>query len=70
MADVEIAKGYIPGSIGRVAELHGLYYHEHRRFGLFFEGKVATELAEFLGRYDEKRDGFWTISLEGRVERT
>jgi hypothetical protein len=25
MADVEIVKGYIPGSIGRVAELHGTY---------------------------------------------
>ncbi len=26
MEDVKIAKGYIPGSIGRVAELHGVYY--------------------------------------------
>jgi len=29
---------------------------------------VATELSEFLGRYDEKHDGFWTASLKGRVE--
>ena len=68
MSDVEIAKGYIPGSIGRVAELHGTYYHAQWGFGLFFEAKVATELAEFLERYDAQRDGFWTATLEGRVE--
>ena len=68
MSDVEIAKGYIPGSIGRVAELHGTYYQAQWGFGLLFEAKVATELAEFLARYDAQRDGFWTAALEGRVE--
>jgi GNAT superfamily N-acetyltransferase len=68
MPDVEISRGYIPGSIGRVAELHGTYYRKHWGFGLFFEAKVATELAEFLGRYDERCDGFWIALLEGRIE--
>jgi len=68
MSNVEMPRGYIPGSIGRVAELHGTYYNEHWDFTVFFEAKVATELSEFLGRYDEKRDGFWTASLKGRVE--
>ena len=68
MAEIKIRKGYIPGSIGRVAELHGAYYHEHWGFGLFFEVKVATELSEFLGRYDDSRDGFWTALVDGRVE--
>jgi GNAT superfamily N-acetyltransferase len=68
MSNVEIVKGYIPGSIGRVAELHGTYYHEHWDFTVFFEAKVATELSEFLTRYDEKRDGFLTASLKDRVE--
>jgi len=68
MSNVEMVKGYIPGSIGRVAELHGTYYNEHWDFTVFFEAKVATELSEFLGRYDEKCDGFWTASLKGRVE--
>jgi GNAT superfamily N-acetyltransferase len=68
MSGVEIVKGYIPGAIGRVAELHGTYYHQHWGFGLFFEARVATELSAFLGRYDEERDGFWTVSSEGRVE--
>ena len=68
MSNLEIVKGYIPGSIGRVAELHGTYYHENWDFTVFFEAKVATELSEFLTRYDEKRDGFWTASLRDRVE--
>ena len=68
MSDVEITRGYSPGSLGRVAELHGTYYHQQWGFELFFETKVATELAEFLERYEDKRDGFWTASLAGRVE--
>lgn len=64
----EIQKGYIPGAIGRVSEMHGRYYGENWGFGLVFEAKVARELAEFLNRYDEDRDGFWTIVSHGRVE--
>jgi len=68
MANIKIEKGYVPGSIGRVAELHGIYYHENWDFKFFFEAKVATEISEFLGRYNEKQDGFWTASMRGRVE--
>jgi GNAT superfamily N-acetyltransferase len=60
--------GYCPGAIGRVAEMHAAYYHRHWGFGLFFEAKVATELAEFLSRVDEERDGFWTVRSGNRVE--
>ena len=63
-----ITAGYIAGSIGRIAGLHGTYYHAHWNFGLFFEAKVATELSAFLKRYDEKRDGLWTAMMKGRVE--
>ncbi len=68
MSEVKIAKGFVPGSLGRVAELHGVYYSNSWRFGLFFEVKVAAELSEFLKRYDESRDGFWTALVDGRVE--
>ncbi len=68
MAAIQIARGYRPGALGRVAELHGAYYHDHWGFGLFFEAKVAVELAEFLTRYDERRDGFWTVAVDARVE--
>lgn len=65
---IEITRGYTPGTLGRVAELHGTYYHNHWGFGLFFEAKVAVELSDFLKRYDENRDGFWTARVGGRVE--
>lgn len=61
-------KRYIPGSIGRIAELHGTYYHEHWGFGLYFEAKVAIELADFLRRYDKYRDGIWMATVHDRVE--
>jgi GNAT superfamily N-acetyltransferase len=67
MTDLQF-QGYIPGAIGRIAELHGTYYHRHWGFGLFFEARVATELSEFLQRFDAARDGFWTLCREGRVE--
>lgn len=59
--------GYIPGAIGRVAELHSAYYYKHWGFHLFFESKVATELSEFLRRFNEARDGFWVASVENKI---
>ena len=68
MADIQIKKGYAPGAMGRISELHGVYYHKNWRFGLYFEAKVARELSEFLSRYDEKRDGIWLAMKNGRVQ--
>lgn len=68
MSEITIARGYVPGAIGRVAELNGTYYHEQWGFGLVFEAMVATDLAEFLNRCDETKDGFWTAHFKGRVE--
>ncbi len=58
MSEIKLIRGYVPGAVGRVTELHGTYYYKHWRFGLFFETKVAGDLSEFLKRYDEKREGF------------
>lgn len=68
MSEIKMVKGYVPGALGRVAELHGVYYHDHWKFGLYFEAKVAVELSEFLKRYDESRDVFWSVLVDGRVE--
>ena len=67
MPQVEI-KGYVPGAIGRIAELHALYYSREWGFGKYFEAKVAAELAEFVGRLDAAQDGLWTACLESRVQ--
>ena len=59
--------GYVPGALGKITEMHALYYHRHSNFGLFFERKVATELSEFLGRFRKTRDGFWLAMRGDRI---
>jgi GNAT superfamily N-acetyltransferase len=59
--------GYEPGAIGRITELHGTYYHEHWDLGLYFEAKVASELAAFLSRFDPSRDGIWIAKVGGEM---
>ena len=58
---------YVPGAIGRIAEMHARYYSEHWGFGKFFEAKVATELSEFVSHLDDQRDGLWTACSDNRV---
>ncbi len=53
--------GYEPGAIGRITELQARYYAEHWDLGLYFEAKAASEMAEFLGRFNPARDGFWVV---------
>lgn len=67
MNSIKLIAGYIPGAIGRVAELHGTYYSRNWDFGLFFEAKVATELSEFLNRFDKTRDGFWVAEKDKKL---
>jgi len=65
---VAVARDYLPGAIGRIAELHGTYYARHWGFGLFFEAKVATEMSAFLRAYDADRDALWLATVGGRIE--
>jgi GNAT superfamily N-acetyltransferase len=59
--------GYRPGAIGKITELHATYYHRHWHFGLFFERKVATEMAAFLGRFNPSADGFWLAVADDTI---
>jgi GNAT superfamily N-acetyltransferase len=64
---VSVEKGYIPGCIGRICELHARFYSKLVGFGLPFESRVARELAEFCTRYDGLRDGLWLAIYDGQV---
>ena len=68
MPEIKVQRDYLTGSIGRIIELHGRYYQKNWGFGAFFEIKVARELSEFMERYNNERDGFWTATLDGQVE--
>ena len=64
---MDMLSGYVPGAIGRMTELHATYYSRHWGFGLYFESKVATEMSEFLARFDGAHDGFWVLSVDGKI---
>jgi GNAT superfamily N-acetyltransferase len=65
---VTIHRGISPGAIGRIAELHATCYNPLAGFGVFFEAKVAREVAGFCERYVDTRDGLWLAILNDRVE--
>lgn len=67
MTRIHLVNGYVPGILGRITQLHAEYYNTHWEFGLFFESRVARDLAEFLERYDGARDGVWSASEKGRI---
>ncbi|MCL4249422.1 MAG: GNAT family N-acetyltransferase [Anaerolineae bacterium] len=59
--------GYTPGALGRIIELQAVYYAQHWDLGLYFEAKAATEMAEFLSRFDAERDGAWFAYVDGQI---
>ncbi|MBL8384647.1 MAG: GNAT family N-acetyltransferase [Burkholderiales bacterium] len=63
---MRIREGYVPGCIGRIAQLHATYYAAHAGFGAAFEAKVASELAAFCRDYVAGRDGLW-LATEGNA---
>jgi GNAT superfamily N-acetyltransferase len=63
----KIIAGYRPGTIGRVTELHAVYYHQHWEFGLYFEAKIATELTQFMQSFNPQCDGFWTAVIADKI---
>jgi DNA-binding MarR family transcriptional regulator/GNAT superfamily N-acetyltransferase len=62
--EIQIVRGYRPGVVARVTEMHINYYHRHSGFGQFFESKVAGGLAEFCGRLDKSQNAIW-LALDG-----
>ncbi len=57
--DIQLHSGYLPGAIGKIAQLHASFYARHSGFGVEFEAKVASELAGFCTSMDSNRDGIW-----------
>jgi GNAT superfamily N-acetyltransferase len=58
LQDIEI-KGYYPGVVGKITELHAVYYHENWGFDVTFETQVGRELSDFVRHLDGNRDGLW-----------
>ena len=56
-----VITGFKSGVLGKVIEMHGLYYSQYQNIGLPFEAKVAEVLAQFALRFNPERDGFWAV---------
>ena len=65
MAKIEIS-GYYPGVVGKITEIHAVYYHEHWGFDVSFETQVGRELSVFMSEFDNARDGLWIATRDGK----
>ncbi|MBD9382245.1 MarR family transcriptional regulator [Achromobacter sp. ACM02] len=63
----QIHAGYLPGCIGDVASLHARYYAQASGFGVYFERKVASELAEFAEGLPATGKNIWLYVDNGRT---
>lgn len=59
---------YRAGALAKVCMMQTLYYARVWQFGRVFECKVAGEMAEFLSRFDEKRDFFTLAVARGKAQ--
>lgn len=64
---VELVRGYRPGLIARITEMHALYYARESGLGQRFESVVAGGLAEFCHRLDNPCNAVWTARQDGAI---
>ncbi|WP_415151602.1 GNAT family N-acetyltransferase [Piscinibacter sp.] len=64
---VSVSSGYRPGLVGRITEMHAVFYARHSGFGQFFESQVASGVAEFVGRLDQPCNGIWRATQNDRI---
>jgi len=64
---VVISRGYAPGLIGRIVEIHAVYYSKHSGFGAAFESTVASGLADMVTRLDKPMNALWRAEMNGRI---
>lgn len=56
-------KGYYPGVVGKIIQLHAVYYNENWGFDVSFETQEGKELSEFIRDFKEGRDGLWVAQI-------
>ena len=57
--------GYVPGVVGKITEVHGVYYYENWGLDISFETQVGRELSEFVARFQTGQDGLWVANVAG-----
>jgi GNAT superfamily N-acetyltransferase len=56
---------YVPGVVGKITEVHGVYYYENWGFDISFEAQVGRELSDFVARLQAGQDGLWVAHVAG-----
>ncbi|MGD9943969.1 MAG: GNAT family N-acetyltransferase [Burkholderiaceae bacterium] len=64
---LELVRGYKPGLIARITEMHALHYSREAGFGQRFESVVASGLADFCSRLENPRNAIWTARRHGEI---
>jgi len=60
-------EGYTPGIIGRIVELHGVYYSREWGVGAEFESLMAREICDFVDAYDPGSELLLSATVSGRI---
>jgi GNAT superfamily N-acetyltransferase len=63
--DIEIHRGYEPGLVGRVGELHGRYYATAWGSGAPLELMMTREFCDFIEQYDAEKDLVLSAHISG-----
>jgi DNA-binding MarR family transcriptional regulator/GNAT superfamily N-acetyltransferase len=66
-AGVALHRGFLPGAVGRITQMHASYYARLVGFGEYFECKVASELAAFVSRLERADNGLWLATMGGEI---
>ncbi|OZI34101.1 MarR family transcriptional regulator [Bordetella genomosp. 10] len=64
---IEVVRGYRPGLIARITDMHARYYARESGFGQRFESVVASGLADFCNRLGNPRNAIWTARRHGDI---
>src|ERR1035438_92534 len=65
--NIEIHRGYEPGLVGRVGELHGRYYATAWGSGAPFEMLMTREFCDFIEQYDAETDLVLSAHISGML---
>jgi GNAT superfamily N-acetyltransferase len=56
MADIRWAEGNVPGLVGEIVRLHGVYYVERLGWPAIFEALCAEQLGEIAKHFGQRED--------------
>lgn len=63
----DLLRGYQPGVLGRLVEMHGAYYSREHGLDPSFEAEVATQVGAFATRLHRASNGMLAITQADRM---